>query len=76
MTNIKTFIKKLRNAAEVLEELFVFKENENSNTIKRLMTDRKITITKKKKLHWTQRPENKTRVKKWMKKMSKGRYGK
>lgn len=73
MTNIKSLIRKLRNAADTLEELFMFKENETSDTIRKMIIDRKIPITKKKKLHWTQRPENKAKVEQWKRKMNRNR---
>lgn len=52
--NIKSYVKKLRNAADVLEDLFVFSENETEKVANKIL--------KRKKLHWTQRPENKNKV--------------
>lgn len=67
MTNIKSFIKKLRNAADTLEELFIFKENENHFVAEKILS-RRGPYKKRKKLHWTQTPEGKRKISEAMKK--------
>lgn len=62
----------VRGATQRLEELNKEAEElrkiiERNSTVKTLKL--KVAPKKRKKLHWTQRPENKARVAKWMKKI-------
>lgn len=69
--NIKSYIKKLRNAADSLEDLFI--TNEDNETPK---VAKKILKAKKKYLHWTKRSENKQKVMKIIRKMIKAKQAK
>lgn len=60
--HIKLFVRKLRNAADVLEELFITNDKkENKKTADKI----------RKKLHWTQLPKNRGKMLRNIRKMSK-----
>jgi hypothetical protein len=64
--NIKLLSKKLRHAADVLDELLVL--DGNTNIARKIV--KKIKRTK---LHWTQRPENKAKLRRMLKKLRRTR---
>jgi hypothetical protein len=75
---INELIKKLRKAADVLDDLLDQNPSHNGKA-KRAIHKAIEKVTKKKKSkakHWTQRPENKKRFAQWKKSMANGRRGK
>jgi hypothetical protein len=77
--DIKTLSKKLRHAADVLDELLGFDlstKKETPQTALKMLSHVK-RVTKKgytyKGTHWTQKPENKERLVKMLRKASKAR---
>ena len=68
--SIKQLSKKLRQAADVLDELL---EMEGTKEVAKKI---KKQIYTKKKLHWTQRPENKAKLHNQLVKANRTRYAK
>ena len=68
--DIKSLSKKLRHAADVLDELL---EVQGTPEIARRILSKGKRMYKKK--HWTQRPENRARLKKILKHAAKVRHG-
>jgi predicted CoA-binding protein len=58
--NLQKMAKKLRAVADSIDSLFVDLENETPEVAKKI-------LKAKKKLHWTQKPENKARLRKMLK---------
>ena len=57
--NIEKFIKKLRRAADALDELYIDDSSENRKVAQvEILEDKK----KRKKKHWTQTPEGKLKM--------------
>jgi hypothetical protein len=66
--SLRTLSKKLRHAADVLDELLEMEgTKEVAKKIKRNIV--------KKKLHWTQRPENKAKLRKQLRKANRVKNG-
>jgi len=63
---VQSLAKKLRNAADALDDLFTSKSNETSKTAKKI----------RKKLRWNQKPENKAKVMRSIKRMLKAKKAK
>ena len=62
--NIEKFIKKLRRAADALDELYIDDSSENRKVAQvEILEDKK----KRKKKHWTQTPEGKLKMAKIIK---------
>jgi hypothetical protein len=75
--DIRQLSKKLRHAADVLDALFEVKGTPTiaKRIIKNLPKARGGAREYPKGTHWTQRPENKARLKKQLKRMAAMRHG-
>lgn len=71
--DIRLLVKKLRNAADSLDDLFVNEKNENETTAKKIINSRKGKSYNGK--HWTQLPENKAKLSRAMKQMWRKKNG-
>jgi len=60
--NLKEIANRLRKAADVLDELVGLNLNKPTKHETKAIAEKIVKKAKKKKLHWTQRPENKKRV--------------
>lgn len=77
---INELIKRLRKAADVLDELLESNPSHNGKAkqsiLKAMAKPEKRKYKKSKALHWTQRPENKKKLQQWKKNMANGKYRK
>lgn len=74
MRNLKELSERLRKAAEAIDAIFeVDGTPEIAHKIRQTIKGRNLSIKPKHKLHWTQRPENKAKVRRMAKRASKTR---
>jgi hypothetical protein len=73
MVDLRVLVKKLRHAADVIDELFYEPSKENKTTAAKIVKKFKPSPFNKNNPHWTQRPENKAKLMRMVKSNAKAK---